>query len=204
MSFNSFMVQEIYWDRDVRARPTRGGSGGKSYPGLGSPEEMRLSRSVLDQNFFHPCPFCVPDFGQKNGTKFEWRPFFDLFIWTSPNFGGPASIFVPYGKISLWGPAWGVTSLKIGGFFSVQLAYDANVNSNMKLLDQHHKLVEYYKVVILILFNQLVMLITRLRVAVVVCITSWLNRLFWWRFSSGVVILWGFTKLNHYTRWNFI
>ena len=53
-----------------------------------------------------------------------------------------------------------VTSLKIEAFFSVQPARDANVNSNVKLLDQHHKLVEQNKVVMLILFNQLVMLIT--------------------------------------------
>ena len=53
-----------------------------------------------------------------------------------------------------------VTSLKIEAFFSVQPAGDANVNSNVKLLDQHHKLVEQNKVVMLILFNQLVMLIT--------------------------------------------
>ena len=71
-----------------------------------------------------------------------------------------------------------VNSLKIGGFFSVQPAYDANASSNVKQLDQHHKLVEHNKVVMLILFNQLVMLITRLRVAVAVCITSCLNRLF--------------------------
>ena len=47
-------------------------------------------------------------------------------------------------------------------FFSVQPARDANANSNVKLLDQHHKLVEQNKVVIvmLILFKQLVMLIT--------------------------------------------
>ena len=38
----------------------------------------------------------------------------------------------------------------------------------MKILDQHHQLVEYNKVVMLIPFNQLVMLITQLRVAVVV------------------------------------
>ena len=44
--------------------------------------------------------------------------------------------------------------------FSVQPARDANVNSNVKLLDQHHKLVEQNKVVMLILLNQLVMLIT--------------------------------------------
>ena len=53
-----------------------------------------------------------------------------------------------------------VTSLKIEAFFSVQPARDANVNSNVKLLDQHHKLVEQNKVVMLILFNQIVMLIT--------------------------------------------
>ena len=53
-----------------------------------------------------------------------------------------------------------VTSPKIEAFFSVQPARDANVNSNVKLLDQHHKLVEQNKVVMLILFNQLVMLIT--------------------------------------------
>ena len=53
-----------------------------------------------------------------------------------------------------------VTSLKIDAFFSVQPARDANVNSNVKLLDQHHKLVEQNKVVMLILLNQLVMLIT--------------------------------------------
>ena len=53
-----------------------------------------------------------------------------------------------------------VTSLKIEAFFSVQPARDANVNNNVKLLDQHHKLVEQNKVVMLILFNQLVMLIT--------------------------------------------
>ena len=35
-----------------------------------------------------------------------------------------------------------VTSVKIEAFFSVQLARVANVNSNVKLLDQHHKLVE--------------------------------------------------------------
>ena len=53
-----------------------------------------------------------------------------------------------------------VTSLKIEAFFSVQPAREPNVNSNVKLLDQHHKLVEQNKVVMLILFNQLVMLIT--------------------------------------------
>ena len=67
-----------------------------------------------------------------------------------------------------------VTSLKIEAFFSFQPGHDANVNSNMKLLDQHHKLVERNKVVMLIRFNQLVIL----RVAVAVCITSCLNRLF--------------------------
>ena len=71
-----------------------------------------------------------------------------------------------------------VTSLKIESFFSVQPARDANVNSNVKLVDQHHKLVEQNKVVMLILFNQLVILITRLRVAVAVCITCCWNRLF--------------------------
>ena len=65
-----------------------------------------------------------------------------------------------------------VTSLRIEAFFSVHPAYDANANSNVKLLDQHHKLVEQNKVVMLILFHQLVILITQLRVAVVVCITS--------------------------------
>ena len=48
-----------------------------------------------------------------------------------------------------------VTSLKIEAFFSVQPARDANVNSNVKLLDQHHKLVEQNRVVMLILFNSL-------------------------------------------------
>ena len=49
-----------------QAGPTRGG-----FRGLGGPEELRSSCSVLDQHFFHPCPLCVPDLGQKNGTKFE-------------------------------------------------------------------------------------------------------------------------------------
>ena len=71
-----------------------------------------------------------------------------------------------------------VISLKIEAFFSVLPARDANANSNVKLLAQHHKLIEQNMVVMLILFNQLLMLIARLRVAVVVCITSWLNRLF--------------------------
>ena len=118
-----------------------------------------------------------------------------------------------YGARNYWdSDVTAVTSLKIGGFFSVQPAYDANASSDVKLLDQHHKLVEHNmvvmlilfnqlvehnKVVMLILFNQLVMLITRFRVAVAVCITSCLNRLFWLGFSSGVVILWGFIKLNH-------
>ena len=53
-----------------------------------------------------------------------------------------------------------VYSLKIEAFFPVQLARDANAYCNVKLLDQHHKLVEQNKVVMLILFNQLVMLIT--------------------------------------------
>ena len=44
-----------------------------------------------------------------------------------------------------------VTSLKIKAFVSVQPARDANANSNVKLLDQHHKLVEQNKVVILIM-----------------------------------------------------
>ena len=61
-------------------------------------------------------------FWAKNWTKFEWRTFFVLHlilgkkldqIWVktffdvsasaSLNFGGPTSIFVPPGKISLWG-----------------------------------------------------------------------------------------------------
>ena len=44
-----------------------------------------------------------------------------------------------------------VTSLKIKAFVSVQPARDANANSNVKLLDQHHKLVEQNKVVMLIM-----------------------------------------------------
>ena len=50
-----------------------------------------------------------------------------------------------------------VTSLRIEALFC---PCDANANSNVKLLDQHHKLVEQNKVVMLVLFNQLVMLIT--------------------------------------------
>ena len=40
-----------------------GGSGGTS-------EELRLSRSVLEQEFFPPCPIYVSDLGQGK-TKFE-------------------------------------------------------------------------------------------------------------------------------------
>ena len=53
-----------------------------------------------------------------------------------------------------------VTSLKIEAFFSVQPAGDANVNGNVKLRDQHHKLLEQNMVVMLIPFHQLVMLTT--------------------------------------------
>ena len=131
-----------------------GGSGGTSYPGLGGPglggpEELRLSRSVLEQKFFSPFRlwaredlffalhlilgrkwdeirvktffFCFfffcssPNFGEKMGPRVKTF-FFALhlilgrkwdqirlktFFCSSPNFGSPASIFVPPGKISL-------------------------------------------------------------------------------------------------------
>ena len=47
-----------------------------------------------------------------------------------------------------------VTRLNIEAFFSVQPVCDANSNSNVKLLDQHHTLVEQNKVGMLILFNR--------------------------------------------------
>ena len=31
-------------------------------PGSGGPEELRLSRQVLDQIFFLPCPSSIPEF----------------------------------------------------------------------------------------------------------------------------------------------
>ena len=97
-----------------------------------------------------------------------------------------------YGTRNLWRQGRdGCLLTKNQSFFSVQPARDANAYCNMKLLDQHYKLVEQNKVVMLILFNRLVMLITLLRVAVAVCITRCLNRLFWWLFSSGLVIYGG-------------
>ena len=97
-------------------------------PGLRGPGRVEVVVALsFGQNFFPSCPLCVPDFGQKKGTNFGWRLFlffvlvftwiwakigpilsedlfFDLFVCTSRNFGGPASILVPAGKISLWGP----------------------------------------------------------------------------------------------------
>ena len=54
-----------------------------------------------------------------------------------------------------------VSSPKIEAFFSFQSARDCDANAycNVKLLDQHHKLLEQNNVVMLILLNQLVMLI---------------------------------------------
>ena len=110
----------IFIDVDADRAYERGVQGVHRYPGS---EELRLSRAVLDQNFFHPCPFCVPDygtgpnlsedlffvcsspdFGEKMGPNLSdlfLIHFFDSFVCTLPNFGGQASIFVLPGKISL-------------------------------------------------------------------------------------------------------
>ena len=100
-----------------------GGSVGTSYPGRGleGPEEWRLSRQVLNKIFFSALyPSLL--FGQKVGPNLSEDLFFFALhlilgkksdqisvnckfsaqFW---NFGGPASISVPPGKLSLWGPA---------------------------------------------------------------------------------------------------
>ena len=59
-----------------------------------------------------------------------------------------------YGTRNLW-RMWRLSLHWESKPFSVPPACDANPNSNVKLLDQHHKLAEQNKVVMLILFNQL-------------------------------------------------
>ena len=63
-----------------------GGSGGTSYPGpgLGGPEEWRLSQQVLNKIFFSALPFFCPCYLGKKSDQI-WVKIF--FFCSSPNFG---------------------------------------------------------------------------------------------------------------------